>query len=329
MGCRREERVSLRLRTVVRGFDRFGKAFHEQVRTLDYSNIGARLEGVSAELEAGSILSLVQGDRCAHFRVLWVGETGSPNEGQIGLQCVSVAHDKPKKVLFIEHQPYDRELRSGILRSGGYEVVSTSGAHAAWQELLSDRFDLLLLDHPVADADTTQVVRAVREYFPDTQILLATSSPGLVSEELQALANGLVHKGVGAAELVSRVADTIGNAAKLKWPIARCNPRYIIEVPVRLRVFRHGTAVTLQGLSTDISVNGLGVVIQDSLQAGELGTLFFRLPHSNVEFSPRVMVRRKDGPHFGLEFVELDKEQLSELNRLNEFAPPMTTPQEF
>src|SRR3954447_11134885 len=109
MRCRREERVSLRLRTVVSGVDRRGKIFHEVADTLDFSTLGARLSGVNSQLSPGSIVSLVQGDRCARFRVTWVGDADSPNKGQVGLQCVEVATSELKRVLYVA--PDSHELR--------------------------------------------------------------------------------------------------------------------------------------------------------------------------------------------------------------------------
>src|SRR3954454_4068986 len=108
MRCRREERVSLRLRTVVSGVDRRGKVFREVADTLDFSTLGARLSGLSSELSPGSIVSLLQGDRCARFRVTWVGQDQTPTEGQIGLHCIEVATSETKRILYVA--PETQEL---------------------------------------------------------------------------------------------------------------------------------------------------------------------------------------------------------------------------
>src|SRR5438270_11440841 len=112
MRCRREERVSLRLRTVVSGVDRRGKVFREVADTLDFSTLGARLSGLTSQLSPGSIVSLVQGNRCAGFRVTWVGEENTPTEGQVGLHCIEVATSELKRVLYVAPDSHDRRTRS-------------------------------------------------------------------------------------------------------------------------------------------------------------------------------------------------------------------------
>lgn len=306
MGCRREERVNLRLRTVVSGVDRNGRAFREYAETLDFSMLGARLAGLRARLEPGAVVSLLQGDRCARFRVTWIGDPGTATDGQIGLRCIEVAHRSNKRILYIDDQEYELSSRAGLLRSGGYDVVTDRTAEAAWQELIQSRFDLLLLDYPLADADALAVVTAVKRYWPEIRILLATGNPARVPESLLALVDDCIHKGIVPAELLTRVSGLIGDASRLNWPVSRSTPRHALNVPVSLRIFRGGVPVTLQGRSTDLSTSGMGIEVEEPVMPGEVGTLYFRLPSTNgIQFSPRVMVRRKNRTHCGLEFVDI------------------------
>ena len=69
------------------GLDREGKVFSQNVKTLNIATSGARLCGVTAELERGFIVGLQCGNMRARFMVVWVGEKGSPREGQIGLRA--------------------------------------------------------------------------------------------------------------------------------------------------------------------------------------------------------------------------------------------------
>ena len=55
---------------------------------IDVSHRGARVGGVAFHLKAGEIVHLVSDGVDAQFRVIWVGELGTPQEGQIGLQSM-------------------------------------------------------------------------------------------------------------------------------------------------------------------------------------------------------------------------------------------------
>jgi CheY-like chemotaxis protein len=305
MRCRREERVSLRLRTVVSGVDRRGKVFREVADTLDFSTLGARLSGLTSQLSPGSIVSLVQGDRCARFRVTWVGEHNSPNEGQVGLHCVEVASSELKQVLYVAPQTQELRSRSNILRSAGYDVKTTETAAEAWQLLLERRFDLLILSYPVHDADATAVVKAVREYWPAMRILVSTAFPSSLPEMLLNNADNWIHKGVSGPELVDRVSYFIGASSRLNWPVSRTNKRHAVDVPVKLRMFRDGVPMILQGRSVDMSASGIGMHLDDMVMPGELATAYFSLPQTDIQLTERVMVRRRNGSYCGLEFLDI------------------------
>lgn len=86
MAKRREHRVSVPLSVRLWGLDRNGKVFSQNVKTLNIATSGARLHGVTAELERGFIVGLQCGNMRARFMVVWVGEKGTPQESQLGLR---------------------------------------------------------------------------------------------------------------------------------------------------------------------------------------------------------------------------------------------------
>jgi hypothetical protein len=55
---------------------------------IDVSHRGARVGGVAFHPKAGEVVHLVSDGVDARFRVIWVGELGTPQEGQIGLQSL-------------------------------------------------------------------------------------------------------------------------------------------------------------------------------------------------------------------------------------------------
>jgi hypothetical protein len=86
MPKRREPRLSTPITVRLWGLDRNGKVFSQNVKTLNIASGGARLFGVTAQLERGFIVGLQCGNMRARFMVVWVGEKGSSREGQIGLR---------------------------------------------------------------------------------------------------------------------------------------------------------------------------------------------------------------------------------------------------
>jgi hypothetical protein len=55
---------------------------------IDVSHRGARVGGLVFHLKAGEVVHLVADGVDAQFQVIWVGEPGTPQEGQIGLQSM-------------------------------------------------------------------------------------------------------------------------------------------------------------------------------------------------------------------------------------------------
>lgn len=57
--------------------------------TLDVSPKGARLGGVKG-LKPGQLIVVRRNTKEARFRVVWIGRPRTPEEGQIGLECIDV-----------------------------------------------------------------------------------------------------------------------------------------------------------------------------------------------------------------------------------------------
>jgi len=85
---RREPRIAVSLPVQVRTPDH-KEPPPQQTRYLDVSHHGARIGGVAFHLKAGEVVNLVSDGCEARFLVIWVGEPGSAQEGQIGLQTLA------------------------------------------------------------------------------------------------------------------------------------------------------------------------------------------------------------------------------------------------
>jgi len=93
MSNRHEPRKELQISVRIFGTDRSGKAFSEKVTTVNISKNGAELSGVSAALNIGDTIGLAYANNRVHFRVKWIGKTGTPKETHIGL--LNASPEKP------------------------------------------------------------------------------------------------------------------------------------------------------------------------------------------------------------------------------------------
>lgn len=85
-GLRREQRIAGCKPVTVLGQDVRGDPFSINTFTVEISASGARLKGLPP-VAKDTVLLLECGEERAPYRVVWVGETGSPYEGHIGLEC--------------------------------------------------------------------------------------------------------------------------------------------------------------------------------------------------------------------------------------------------
>jgi hypothetical protein len=84
-----EPRLSVSQPIEVWGQDHQESVTQTQTTSLiDLSHRGARVGGVAFHPKTGEVVHLVSDGVDARFRVIWVGELGTPQEGQIGLQSL-------------------------------------------------------------------------------------------------------------------------------------------------------------------------------------------------------------------------------------------------
>jgi PAS domain S-box-containing protein len=93
-GVRREHRIAGCKPVTVLGKDINGNAFSQNTFTVEISATGARLQGLPP-VALSSVLFLECGQENARYRVVWIGEKGTSNAGQVGLQCID-----PDKTIF-------------------------------------------------------------------------------------------------------------------------------------------------------------------------------------------------------------------------------------
>ncbi len=89
MGKRREPRQEKQVPVRIFGTDADGRAFSENVSTVNVSREGAMLKGVTCQLKTGDVIGVVYGKSKSRFRVQWAGKPGTPEQGRIGLHSMS------------------------------------------------------------------------------------------------------------------------------------------------------------------------------------------------------------------------------------------------
>ena len=86
MGRRRQPRTEVGLRVQLWGTDARGHPFLEVVCTENLSDQGAHVKGVCMPLRSGDVVGLKYNGRNSLFRVVWVGEEGTPYASHLGLR---------------------------------------------------------------------------------------------------------------------------------------------------------------------------------------------------------------------------------------------------
>jgi hypothetical protein len=81
-------RISKAMRVWVRGVDRNGQKYNQSALTVDVSQQGARLDGIGYLSVPGASIEVRRRWGKARFRVIWVGEIGRPQAGQVGVICL-------------------------------------------------------------------------------------------------------------------------------------------------------------------------------------------------------------------------------------------------
>jgi PilZ domain len=92
MAKRSEPRLSQEAAVRIFGMDSRGRPINVATSTLDISKSGARLKDVRCWDYPGEVIGIRHGMEKARFRIVWVGQPGSPIDGQIGLQCVEARY---------------------------------------------------------------------------------------------------------------------------------------------------------------------------------------------------------------------------------------------
>jgi|SRR5579875_1442524 len=81
----KEARLAKKIRISVEGIDTNGNRFKQRVQTINISPSGARVDGVCCLRGPGEIVTVKRFWKKAKFRVVWMGQIGTPEACQLGI----------------------------------------------------------------------------------------------------------------------------------------------------------------------------------------------------------------------------------------------------
>src|SRR5262249_5027758 len=85
---RKQPRMDKILRVWIRGVDANGDPYVQSAYTVNISQTGARLNGLGYVSRPGEVIEVKRGWHKARFRVVWVGQVGTPQADQVGILCL-------------------------------------------------------------------------------------------------------------------------------------------------------------------------------------------------------------------------------------------------
>lgn len=88
MDRRQKRRVAAHFSVRVWGVDAKARPFMQLANVKNISRRGALIQGVLRPVKPGEIIHVQCDDEQAQYRVVWAGKTGSPREGELGVEAL-------------------------------------------------------------------------------------------------------------------------------------------------------------------------------------------------------------------------------------------------
>ncbi|MEK9138104.1 MAG: response regulator [Bacteroidota bacterium] len=105
------------------------------------------------------------------------------------------------KILVVDDEDALRTVLSGELVSEGYEVRTAADGDDAISSLQKESFNLVLLDIKMPRMNGFEVLKFIKEKYPDTKVVMLTGFADLK--------NAIESKKLGAEDFVSKPYDLV------------------------------------------------------------------------------------------------------------------------
>jgi general secretion pathway protein E len=122
--------------------------------------------------------------------------------------------DKPS-VLIVDDDPNLLDTLSDILNEKGYEVVVAHDGSTAIEKVKSRHFDLVLIDVVMPGMNGVETLREMKVAVPQMTAMIITGHSaieGLVSDALEAGANGVLYKPLDIDSIVEMISSQAGKS---------------------------------------------------------------------------------------------------------------------
>ncbi len=83
------------------------------------------------------------------------------------------------RVLVVDDEEVVRLGYRRVLSSDGFRVTAAGGGHEALDLMGGDRFDVVLLDLRMPGMDGMDVLRAIKERWPQSEVVVVTGYPSI------------------------------------------------------------------------------------------------------------------------------------------------------
>lgn len=100
-----------------------------------------------------------------------------------------------------------------------------------------------------------------------------------------------------------------------QWKITRSFARFAMEVPVSAMLSESASIPVATGKMRDISLGGLGAVLDPPVGVGQRLWMEFRLPQATAAMRLLCKVRHNYGERFGFQFLNITPEQRDEIRQ--------------
>jgi DNA-binding NtrC family response regulator len=129
------------------------------------------------------------------------------------------------KVLIVDDQEVVRLSYLRSLASEHCKVDVAANGDEALQTLKQNRFDLVLLDLRMPGMDGLDVLKTIKQTWPDTEVVIITGYPNVetAKEAVRLGAHGYLAKPVGPADIIDAANDAVIHK---KWTLHKeCGDR--------------------------------------------------------------------------------------------------------
>lgn len=221
------------------------------------------------------------------------------------------------KVLIVDNESAMCQLMEAVLSSAGIEVETLTSSSAAAERLQQEKFDAVFLDVRMPSPDGFALSRQMRAagFNLKTPIIMMTAGndPAAMRQGFEAGASFFLFKPIDRGRLMRVLRATQGTIQRER--------RRFQRVAVRCKVAIHSDQKKLEGVTLDLSLNGLLALTTLALPVGSRGEVSLELAPDGPPVRAGGRVARVLGEdRMG---IELDHISLAHSERLQEFLLPL------